>query len=284
MLSFPTYEKLNEQDYQCLLGYLNQLSSMKEEETAEIVKFLQAILDKLIDILLDLNNKTENFDENIIEFHKKYIQPRVFEILVFIFQIIENQSKYASFRSVIDAYLEKNFCITLVHKPILRLFNQLLNAINEKYNIIDYRNDKISIQNYKINIENLSNQQSFDSDTSLNTKILDEKEELTLNTIKSIEFVFKFAFRSRELLTVYNKSNHQNTKEEIFDKDIENIFRQMVRITKLNSSKTTDKVMIDEIKNKTKKIKITQLLILNNVINLIPILIKSKRYSIESVR
>ncbi len=97
LLSFPTEIKPDAERYQSLLTYLDELLSVKDEQSAEIVKFLQAILDKLIDILLDLKTKhtkeAATIDEKAYEIHSKKIQTRVFEILVSIFQIIENQSK-----------------------------------------------------------------------------------------------------------------------------------------------------------------------------------------------
>ena len=137
LLSFSTEQKPDAQRYQSLLTYLDELLSVKDEQSAEIVKFLQAILDKLIDILLDLkppqpqDNSSE--DSEAYEIHSKKIQKRVFEILVAIFQIIENQNKFASFRTVIDAYLSKNFCITLAHRPLLRIFHELMTHVCEKY-------------------------------------------------------------------------------------------------------------------------------------------------------
>ncbi len=52
LLSFSTEPKPNTSQYNQLLNYLNEL--VKDQQSAEIVKFLQAILDKLIEILLDL--------------------------------------------------------------------------------------------------------------------------------------------------------------------------------------------------------------------------------------
>lgn len=127
LLSFPTEIKPDTDRYRSLLTYLDELLSVSDEQSAEIVKFLQAILDKLIDILLDLKIVGDDDTNNkpAYEMHRKQIQPRVFEILVVIFQIIDNQSKFASFRTVIDAYLSKNFCITLAHKPLLRIFMEV---------------------------------------------------------------------------------------------------------------------------------------------------------------
>ena len=102
-----------------------------------------------------------------MEIHSKQIQPRVYGILVTIFKIIENQSKFASFRTVIDAYLSKNFCITLAHKPLLRIFYSLTNNI---YGANTNTEDSLDIEN-------------------------------ALDSIKSMEYIFKFAFRSRELLS-----------------------------------------------------------------------------------
>lgn len=274
LLSFPTYEPLNENNYQCLLSYLDELSSLKEEQTAEIVKFLQAILDKLIDILLDLNNKNENISEKTIEFHRKFIQPRVFEILVFIFQMIENQTKYASFRSVIDTYLEKSFCITLVHKPILRIFYNLLKASYEKYNstIRTHVDEKDNFETKLKDKEEFFNQKSAKTNSIIESDINDDKDQLTLNAIKSVEFIFKFAFRSRELLSIYNKSSYVNTKEENFDEMIENVFEHLVVFCKLNAKVGSNSRILQ-----------IQTYILKNVVNLIPILICSNRYSIEFI-
>ena len=52
LLSFPTEPKPNTNQYNQLLDYLNEL--VKEQHSAEIFKFLLTILDKLIEILLDL--------------------------------------------------------------------------------------------------------------------------------------------------------------------------------------------------------------------------------------
>lgn len=274
MLSFPTYEPLDENNYHCLLSYLDELSSPKEEQTAEIVKFLQAILDKLIDILLDLNNKNENINVKTIEFHEKFIQPRVFEILVFIFQMIENQTKYASFRSVIDTYLEKSFCVTLVHKPILRIFHHLLKSSYAKYNckIPCYPEEKNNIEKNHRKKEEFFNQKSWINDSIMESDIIDDKDQLTLNAIKSLEFIFKFAFRSRELLSIYNKSSYADTKEENFDEMIQNIFEQLVVFCKL----------VSKIGPNSKILQI-QTNILKNVVKIIPILIGSNRYSMEFI-
>lgn len=209
---------------------------MKEEQSAEIVKFLQAILDKLIDILLDLKTKQPISSSNVstpnssndsskaaYEMHARQIQPRVFEILVAIFQIIENQSKFASFRTVIDAYLSKNFCITLAHKPLLRIFMETMSSVYEKYAAYNQSttpqiksNDSNSslFANNNTTLGERTNGHrnsdysggSLNGTPSSNHHHHDEKEnENAINTIKSMEYIFKFAFRSRELLSLYNR-------------------------------------------------------------------------------
>ena len=237
LLSFPTESKPDTERYQSLLTYLDELLAVKEEQSAEIVKFLQAILDKLIDILLDLktkqpisssnastpNNSTDN-SKAAYEMHARQIQPRVFEILVAIFQIIENQSKFASFRTVIDAYLSKNFCITLAHKPLLRIFMETMSSVYEKYAAYNQSttpqiksNDSNSslFANTTLGATTNGHRNSDYSGGSLNGTHTaassnqhhhDEKEnENAINTIKSMEYIFKFAFRSRELLSLYNR-------------------------------------------------------------------------------
>lgn len=208
-----------------MLTYLDELLSVKEEQSAEIVKFLQAILDKLIDILLDLKTKQTNHRDSSIntdkayEMHSKQIQPRVFEILVAIFQIIENQNKFASFRTVIDAYLSKNFCITLAHKPLLRIFMETMTAIYDKYSTIN-QSTTPQIQNAASSNSNIfltpsvppktnghSNRYSeYSTISTVLNGIQEEKDNnKAKNTIKSMEYIFKFAFRSRELLSLYNR-------------------------------------------------------------------------------
>ncbi len=86
LLSFPTESKPDAEKYESLLTYLEELLSVKEEQSAEIVKFLQAILDKLIDIILDLKTKhakdAASISEKTYEIHTKKIQHGVFEILI----------------------------------------------------------------------------------------------------------------------------------------------------------------------------------------------------------
>ena len=238
LLSFSTEIKPETDRYESLLTYLDELLSVKDEQSAEIVKFLQAILDKLIDILLDLKTKQQQQQSNgkdetaAYEMHAKQIQPRVFEILVAIFQIIENQSKFASFRTVIDAYLSKNFCITLAHKPLLRIFSDTMTAICDKY--AAYNQSTTTANTPQItngmNGSGGSNSNLFMAPAPIypsksngsyqhrhseyttpngstpNGSSHEEKEnENAINTIKSMEYIFKFAFRSRELLSLYNR-------------------------------------------------------------------------------
>jgi hypothetical protein len=207
LLSFPTEATPDAERYQSLLTYLDELLSVKEEQSAEIVKFLQAILDKLIDLLLDVRTKytkeTNNIGEKALEMHSKQIQPRVFDILVAIFQIIENQNKFASFRTVMDAYLSKNFCITLAHRPLLRIFYEHMSAIYDKYNTESFNkqlshSDKQSYQSSQLSLTRLESNELY-------TPCADKETENGINIIKSMEYIFKFAFRSRELLALYNK-------------------------------------------------------------------------------
>jgi hypothetical protein len=219
LLSFSTDVKPDAERYQSLLTYLDELLSVKEEQSAEIVKFLQAILDKLIDILLDLKTKHEkdisSIDEKAFDIHSKKIQIRVFEILVSIFQIIENQSKFASFRTVIDAYLSKNFCITLAHRPLLRIFYESMNNLCDKYsnnlvNNLTMLSLNTSNSNVVTSSAKLSNQMSQrlsvqSSNSNLTTQSSYTEDEYAINTIKSMEYIFKFAFRSRELFSMFNR-------------------------------------------------------------------------------
>jgi hypothetical protein len=321
------------------LKYLNELIAVKDEQSAEIVKFLQAILDKLIDILLDLKTKhtkdLSSISERTLEIHTKQIQPRVFEILVAIFQIIENQNKFASFRTVIDAYLSKNFCITLAHRPLLRIFYELMCHVHDKYsnwvssnaNASQTLNGNLTITSLtgtpQINMaqseSNLyahtpqlhlsasihngsvskSTRQSDTSNTADNTRSSnsslppgEEREsENVINTIKSMEYVFKFAFRSRELLTLYNRSNNPQSelKNDTFDADTANIFAKLTEIATLNpkgalynpnntNSMTYDASSIGTEANLTK----IQSFILKNLISLLPILMK--RYPVGKIR
>jgi hypothetical protein len=228
LLSFPTEAKPDADRYQALLTYLDELLSVKEEQSAEIVKFLQAILDKLIDILLDLKTKqpgqckdaSSSSEKAAYEIHSRQIQPRVFEILVAIFQIIENQCKFASFRTVIDAYLSKNFCITLAPKPLMRIFMEIISNVYEKYAAYNQATTpQISNSNSNIfltpsvpktsasyNSNRFSEYAAASSSSSLLNGVQEEKEnENAINAIKSMEYIFKFAFRSRELLSLYNR-------------------------------------------------------------------------------
>ena len=178
LLSFQTEKKPDEQSFKLLKTYLDELFEVKDKQSAEIVKFLQPLFEKLIDILLDLNIKhNTNIEEAVNDRHKNEIQPLVFKILVSIFQIIDNQNKFASFRDVVDAYLNKNFSITLAHRPLFKLL------IRNTRSIHDYFSDQLRKTNSKL----------------LNEATLDN----ILNAIKSIEYIFKFAFKSRELLSLY---------------------------------------------------------------------------------
>jgi hypothetical protein len=178
LLSFQTEKKPDEQSYKLLKEYLDDLFVVKDKQSAEIVKFLQPLFEKLIDILLDLNIKhNATVDDVINDKHKNEIQPLVFKILISIFQIIDNQNKFASFRDVVDAYLNKNFSITLAHRPLFRL---LIRNIRSVY---DYFNDQLRKTNVK----------------QLNEAAL----ENIITAIKSMEYIFKFAFKSRELLSLY---------------------------------------------------------------------------------
>lgn len=264
LLSFPTETKPDTERYQSLLTYLDELLSVKEEQSAEIVKFLQAILDKLIDILLDLKTKqpisapaaaTANASNSTdttkaaYEMHARQIQPRVFEILVAIFQIIENQSKFASFRTVIDAYLSKNFCITLAHKPLLRIFMETMTSIYDKYAAynqsttpqIQSNGSSSSLllntttgsatktttttttttnggnrfsESYSMNGggghqgPQSSSSLSYPQNHHHHHNNEEKDNEKAINTIKSMEYIFKFAFRSRELLSLYNRYDY----------------------------------------------------------------------------
>jgi hypothetical protein len=183
------------------LTYLEELLSVKDEQSAEIVKFLQAILDKLIDIILDLKTKyskdASNISEKTYEIHSKKIQHGVFEILIAIFQIIENQNKFASFRTVIDAYLSKNFCTTLAHRPLLRIFYELMSEIYERYSSSNNvsLNGSVStvlLPSTKLSMSqrqsSMSNATSFSSN-GVSGRVFNEEKvivENTINTIKSI--------------------------------------------------------------------------------------------------
>jgi hypothetical protein len=353
LLSFSTDAKPDADRYESLLMYLNELISVKDEQSAEIVKFLQAILDKLIDILLDLRTKhtkdLASISEKTLEIHSKQIQPRVFEILVAIFQIIENQNKFASFRTVIDAYLSKNFCTTLAHRPLLRIFNDMMNSICDKYsnwlnnanaaNMSHTLNGNLTITSLtntpqishhpdRSESSNMFNQtptlqlsssnngsgsvivskskrqsemsNATDTSSKSNTRSSsssiqqsEEKEsESVINTIKSMEYIFKFAFRSRELLSLYNRSNNPQSdlKSDTFDADIANIFAKLTEIATLNpkgqlynpnntNSMTYDAGCMGVEANLTK----IQSFILKNLISLLPILIQSKRYPIGRI-
>ena len=179
LLSFQTEKKPDEQSFKLLKEYLDDLFNVKDKQSAEIVKFLQPLFEKLINILLDLNIKhTSSIEEAVNDMHRNVIQPLVFKILVSIFQIIDNQNKFASFRDVIDVYLNKNFSITLAHRPLLKLLIRNIRAIH------DYFSEQMRKTNSKLLL----------SENSL---------ENILNAIKSIEYIFKFAFKSRELLSLY---------------------------------------------------------------------------------
>jgi len=208
LLSFATEPKPTTDKYKQLLTYLNELLSVKDQQSAEIVKFLQAIMDKLIDIFLDLSAQDESYD-----IHSRQIQPCVFDILVAIFQIIENQSKFASFRTVIDAYLSKNFCVTLAHGPLLRLFLTIMSRVYANYTTqldgvcsFPKLTTKPGIQTGRISFGTGSNAgasiESFGYLDDANGVAGSGEDwfEFALNTTKSMEYIFKFAFRSRELL------------------------------------------------------------------------------------
>jgi hypothetical protein len=148
-----------------------------------------------------------------LEIHSKQIQPCVYDILVAIFQTIENQSKFASFRTVIDAYLSKNFCITLAHNPLLRIFYSLMNNISEKYSLVSPNSGCVRTTNFpKLTAVGNLNRSPAVSNCSASlesgyifdasTNVVDSFDtENALNSIKSMEYIFKFAFRSRELLS-----------------------------------------------------------------------------------
>lgn len=286
LLSFSTEPKPNAEQYKQLLNYLDELLSVKDEQSAEIVKFLQAILDKLIDILLDLKS------EEALSIHTEQIQPCIFDILVAIFQIIENQNKFASFRTVIDAYLSKNFCITLAHGPLLRIFLNLMNKIYDKYSkSMSSLNNKTGHNFPKLTTINL-NKSPNEARASVNSHerasiesgcLFDSSKtgdifdvETALNTIKSIEYIFKFAFRSRELLSQCYRSNQQfSVKDDTFDTNVENIFDKLTQIVTLKVN-SADSIQVADL---TK----IQSFILKYSITLMPILINSKRYSIQRI-
>lgn len=178
LLSFQTEKKPDEQSYKQLKSYLDELFEVKDKQSAEIVKFLQPLFEKLIGILLDLKMKNnQTIEESVNDKHKNEIQPLVFKILVSIFQIIDNQNKFASFRDVVDAYLNKHFSITLAHRPLFKLLIRNIRAIYEYF----------------------CHQLEKKSGKLLNESAL----ENILNAIKSMEYIFKFAFKSRDLLHVY---------------------------------------------------------------------------------
>lgn len=224
-----------------------------------------------------------------MEIHSQQVQPCVYDILVAIFQIIENQSKFASFRTVIDAYLSKNFCITLAHKPLLRIFHSLMSSISDRYSLVSPTSGCVRTTNFpKLTAVNLNkspqNQtpgrtsMNSNGNTSLesgymfdaNTNAADVFDtENALNNIKSMEYIFKFAFRSRELLSQCVKY----VKDDTFDSDVEQIFQTLTQIATLNvnnSSQSADLIKI-------------QSFILKYSITLMPILIESKRYSIQKI-
>lgn len=301
LLSFQTDAKPDAGHYQSLLTYLDELLSVKDEQSAEIVKFLQAILDKLIDILLDLKTKYTRQDANqqnenkAYEIHSKQIQPRVFEILVAIFQIIENQNKFASFRTVIDAYLSKNFCITLAHRPLLRIFYEIINGVYEKYSVnSQFQAPQISSNtrsesnlhltpSITLSKNSIGNRNSgLSSTTSLCSTVQEDKDENVINTIKSMEYIFKFVFRSRELLSLYSRANQSDIRGDTFDTDIANIFSKLTDITNL-TSRTSDNGSSSYSSSSEVNLTKIQSFILKNLIGLLPILINSKRYPIHKI-
>lgn len=286
LLSFPTDAKPDPDRYQSLLNYLDELLSVKDGQSAEIVKFLQAILDKLIDILLDLKQKQSEVNNKAFEIHNKQIQPRVFEILVAIFQIVENQNKFASFRTVIDAYLSKNFCITLAHRPLLRIVYDQVSNVYEKYSAqTSESNVFLALLVPGVNNKNNSQRQSG---------LVEDRDENCINTIKSIEYIFKFAFRSRELLSLYSRSNNPQSdgKGDSFDLDVAMIFQKLTDISNLtlrggaslNSSNSFDGTSVCYSSGSEANLTKFQSFILKNLISLMPILIQSKRFSIQRIR
>ena len=232
LLSFSTNDIPSVEKYEQLLVNLDKLLDVKDDQSAEIVKFLQAILDKHIDILLDL--------------HTNKIQIRVFEILMAIFQIIENQNKFASFRTVIDAYLSKNFCITLAHQPLLRIFNEILTNIIERFSkesssTIMIESDASLTSGAHLTSKSISfssTSYSRANVTSLSSNRHDEKFYNEIDTLTSMEYIFKVAFRSRELLSLYNRSNSSQSdlKEDSFDTDVNNILNKLTQIVNLQSN------------------------------------------------
>ncbi len=235
LLSFASEPRPTTEQYKKLLNYLHELLSVKDQQSAEIVKFLQAILDKLIDLLLDhTTNAANQFEQNGSsekdDIHSKQIQPCVFKILVAIFQIIENQNKFASFRTVIDAYLSKNFCITLAHRPFLRLFYNMMCNVFEKYNLDAAQFNKdlttgvpreaynnfpklTAIKSQRCASLTSNNDTISVSENGLIFELINSNNnahdnfdyENVLSTIKSMEYIFKFSFRSRELLSKFQR-------------------------------------------------------------------------------
>jgi hypothetical protein len=116
----------------------------------------------------------------------------------------------------------------------------------------------------------------------------DEQGDNEIDTIKSMEYIFKFAFRSRELLSLYNRSNNSqlDLKEDSFDSDVNNIFDKLTRIAVLqpnaNVPGQTTFSMDNSIGSNADLTKV-QSYILKYSINLMPILISSKRYSMRKI-
>jgi hypothetical protein len=298
LLSFSTNDIPSVEKYEQLLVNLDKLLDVKDDQSAEIVKFLQAILDKHIDILLDLKTRqvkdSNAIDEKVYDLHTNKIQIRVFEILMAIFQIIENQNKFASFRAVIDAYLSKNFCITLAHQPLLRIFNEILTNIIERFSkesssTIMIESDASLTSGAHLTSKSISfssTSYSRANVTSLSSNRHDEKFYNEIDTLKSMEYIFKFAFRSRELLSLYNRSNSSQSdlKEDSFDTDVNNIFNKLTQIVNLQSNSNMPGHLTLSIDNNS-HVDLTKIqsYILKYSINLMPILINSKRYSMRKI-
>lgn len=279
LLSFSTESQPNETHFNNLKGYLNELFELKARQSAEIVKFLQPLFEKLIDILLDLNLKHSSaISDDILNKHKNEIQPLVFKTLIMIFGTInDDQKKYSGFRNVVDIYLNKNFSITLAHRPLLRLFINNLHQVLERFAYSGEQRKTNSVSSISSNGSILHGNLT-DSDV--------------INMFKTVDYIFKFAFKSRELYSIFKTNHAQRDSRDPFLNDVSEIFRLCAEIIKLKdvnlasgSSNSILNVTSRPYHHDTQPSDLPKIQshIVKYMINVLPILLDSKRFSIESI-
>lgn len=112
-----------------LLGLLNWASNRESLEAslkalinvspAEVVKFLQDILDALFDIF-----RESGTDEGTSEGTVNTIDNAVFACLLRLIEIVFVSEMYRHFQSVLDVYINESFSATLAYKKLINVLKQ----------------------------------------------------------------------------------------------------------------------------------------------------------------